>query len=596
MAQFSTMMGMMSAALGLFARATWKYKRLFLASELGAFLWTLSSEIAAPFVVSLVINQLAQAQARNLTFTDFLPYLWIYAGVRVTTLILSRLMMQTYIRLETRVTKDLEDMAYTTLSRHSMGFFADNFGGALVAKVNRFTGAYQRIMETGLGDFATLIYRFLAIMVILAILSPLIALVFTVWTLLFVTSIVWMHRRSSKYSRLAADAQTKVTARLADNITNMLTIRSFGRSDDESRAFGRLTKMREQRRLKSYLVGDRIRLYKSFTMMILNLVVLIVSIQLSLAGNLSIGMIVLIQLYLFQLIMQLWNLGRFMDRFEEALSDASEMMEILQLEPEISDPVSPAPVVAGPGKVEFSNVTFAYPGKSHALLRDFTLLIEPGQRVGLVGPSGAGKTTLTKLILRYMDINAGSITLNDQDIREVAQEDLRRSFAYVPQEPMLFHRTIAENIGYSKPGASQAEIEAAARLAHAHEFITSLPQGYETMVGERGVKLSGGQRQRVAIARALLSDARVLILDEATSSLDSVSERLITDAMAELMKSRTTIVVAHRLSTIAQLDRIVVMDKGAIVEDGGHEELLRLGGLYAELWAHQSGGMLGEED
>ena len=580
--------------LRIFARATWRYKGLFLLSEVGALLWVLSSEIAAPFVVSMVINRLAQVQAGALTFADFTPYLWLYAGVRLATLVFSRLMMRTYIHLEPKVTRDLENMAFATLQRHSMAFFSDNFGGALVAKVNRFTSAYQRVMETALGDFANLIYRFIAIMVILAFISPLIALVFLVWTTIFTASIVWLHRRSSKYSREAAAAQTHVTARLADVITNTLTIRSFGRSDDEREGFERLSHRRYLTRLKTMLIGDQIRLYKSVTMLVLNMAVLLLSIQLSLSGALSIGSIVLIQLYLFQLIMQLWNLGRFMDRFEEALADASEMTEIIRLSPSVIDLPEPEAIKIGAGTIEFENVTFKYGDTRHeeALLENFNLVIPAGQRVGLVGPSGGGKTTLTRLLLRFMDIDDGRIVIDGQNISHHAQEELRRAIAYVPQEPLLFHRSIRENIAYGKPGATQEEVVRAAKLAHADEFISTLSHGYNTIVGERGVKLSGGQRQRVAIARALLKEAPILVLDEATSSLDSVSERFITQAMDALMQKRTTIVVAHRLSTIAKLDRIVVVEAGTIVEDGTHDELVAAGGLYARLWSHQAGGML----
>jgi ATP-binding cassette subfamily B protein len=228
------------------------------------------------------------------------------------------------------------------------------------------------------------------------------------------------------------------------------------------------------------------------------------------------------------------------------------------------------------------------------LFEKLSLRIQSGEHIGLVGKSGGGKTTITKLLLRFLDIQNGSIKIDGQDIAQVTQESLRRKIAYVPQEPLLFHRSLAENISYGKPGADQKEIEKVARMAHAHEFIKDLAHGYDTLVGERGVKLSGGQRQRIAIARAMLKDAPILVLDEATSALDSESEVLIQDALWKLMEGRTAIVIAHRLSTIQKMDRIIVMDDGKIVEEGTHKELTAQKGVYASLWDHQTGGFIEE--
>jgi ATP-binding cassette subfamily B protein len=227
-------------------------------------------------------------------------------------------------------------------------------------------------------------------------------------------------------------------------------------------------------------------------------------------------------------------------------------------------------------------------------LKNFSVMIAPGEKVGLIGPSGGGKTTITKLLLRFLDVQSGAILIDGQDIKHITQASLRRAISYVPQEPLLFHRSLAENIGYGKEQPSHNEIINAAKLAHADEFISELPDQYETLVGERGIKLSGGQRQRVAIARALLKEAPILILDEATSALDSESEKYIQEGFEELMKGKTTLVVAHRLSTIKHLDRIIVLDKGTIVQDGTHAELIKQKGLYATLWEHQSGGFIEE--
>jgi ATP-binding cassette subfamily B protein len=279
-----------------------------------------------------------------------------------------------------------------------------------------------------------------------------------------------------------------------------------------------------------------------------------------------------------------------------ALGDAKAMTEILDTPAAVKDKPSPELSRIAQGAIAFNDVSFTHADakKSDALFEHFNLQIPAGQKVGLVGHSGSGKTTLTRLLLRFADIDGGAITIDGQNIANITQDDLRRSIAYVPQEPLLFHRSLRENIAYGKPEASDHEIREAARKAHAAEFIERLPKGYETEVGERGVKLSGGQRQRIAIARAILKDAPILVLDEATSALDSESERLIQAALWELMKGRTAIVIAHRLSTVQRMDDIVVLKDGKIAEQGTHAQLLKTGGHYADLWVHQSGGFIEE--
>jgi ATP-binding cassette subfamily B protein len=269
------------------------------------------------------------------------------------------------------------------------------------------------------------------------------------------------------------------------------------------------------------------------------------------------------------------------------------MTKILAISPEVKDPEQPSQSLIHRGQINFNQVTFSYADNNKStLFKELNLSIKPGEKVGLVGPSGGGKTTITKLILRFMDIQAGSINIDGYNIAELSQKDLRHHVAYVPQEPMLFHRSLKENISYGNLAATDKEIIAIAKMAHAHDFINKRIDGYDTLVGERVIKLSGGQRQRIAIARAMLKNAPILILDEATSALDSVSEILIQDALWKLMTNRTAIIIAHRLSTIQEMDRIIVLSNGTIQEQGTHKELLRLNGMYKELWSHQSGGFM----
>jgi len=294
------------------------------------------------------------------------------------------------------------------------------------------------------------------------------------------------------------------------------------------------------------------------------------------------------------LLSNVWTINHILRSINRSLGNAKEMVGILDL-PFIVDDKTDKPLKITDAVIDFRHISFAHEKQKDKLFEDFTLMIPSGKTVGLVGISGSGKTTLTKLLLRFADVKKGAIYIDGQDIRDVTQKSLREKIAYVPQESSLFHRSVYENIAYGKPGASREEVIRAAKLANADEFINSLPDGYDTMVGERGVKLSGGQRQRIAIAREILKDAPILVLDEATSALDSESEALIQDALKNLMKGRTSIVVAHRLSTIAGLDEIVVLHDGRIVEQGTHHKLLTGGGEYAKLWSRQSGAFLEEK-
>ena len=328
----------------------------------------------------------------------------------------------------------------------------------------------------------------------------------------------------------------------------------------------------------------------------INVIVLVLSASLAVQGKIQIGIIYLSLNYTTSILKRLWDLGGNFRNFTRVFGDSTDMSEILQLKPEISDKPGVKPFKATNGELSINKITFWYPETNidHSLFKDFTLNIKAGEKIGLVGPSGGGKTSITKLLLRFMDIQSGSIEIDGRNITDMTQADLRRSISYVPQEPLLFHRTLTENISYGTDNVSQEMIDIAARKAHADEFIAKLSNGYKTLVGERGIKLSGGQKQRIAIARAFIKDAPILILDEATSALDSESEVLIQDALWKLMEGKTTVVIAHRLSTIQKMDRIIVLDDGKIVEEGSHKNLIAKNGLYAKLWSHQSGGFIQE--
>lgn len=309
-------------------------------------------------------------------------------------------------------------------------------------------------------------------------------------------------------------------------------------------------------------------------------------------GVLTVGDFMLIQMYVMGLMNRIWNVGRNIRQLYEAFAEATEMLDIIELTPDIVDKPDAKALAVSEGDIVFDRVRFAY-HEGQNVLSDFDLHIAPHEKVALVGLSGAGKTTITKLLLRLYDIQDGAIRIDGQSIADVTQESVRRAIAFVPQEPVLFHRTLMENIRYGRAGATDEEVIAAAKQAHCYEFISHYPEGFETMVGERGVKLSGGERQRVAIARAILKNAPILVLDEATSSLDSESEHLIQDALTTLMEGKTVIAVAHRLSTVMKMDRIIVMEQGAVTLSGTHDALLsHEENLYKKLWEIQAGGFL----
>ena len=330
---------------------------------------------------------------------------------------------------------------------------------------------------------------------------------------------------------------------------------------------------------------------------IMNRVILVLALVFAIFGVIlfkaNIGTVFLIFSYTGNIVGQLWMFcNNSLRYYNRAFGDAKDMTEILQIEPEIKDPINPEKPIIESGNITFNRVGFAHDGVDEAIFKNLDLKIKAGEKIGLVGHSGSGKTTLTRILLRFSDIDEGEILIDGQNISHLTQDDLHKYIAYVPQEPIMFHRSLEDNIRYGDFKADDKAVRDAAKVAHADEFIEKLADGYETLVGERGVKLSGGQRQRIAIARAMLKNAPILVLDEATSALDSESEVLIQDALWKLMEDRTAIVIAHRLSTIQKMDRIVVLDDGKIVEQGTHKELIDSNGVYAKLWEHQSGGFM----
>lgn len=495
------------------------------------------------------------------------------------------------IWLEPNIFNDMERDAFNKIHSLSINFFSETKIGSLISKVFRLQGSFRSVFLGVTDGLISPGVQFLIALGVIISQSWRLGLVFSIWGILIITITLLLIHRKMHLDRLRAQAESTVSGYYADTATNYMSIKLFTSFSQESQSFEKVMGERKEALVRSWHLSTLITLVQTGLLAIAEVAILWIALKLWHTGSVSIGTIILIQTMIFALTPQILGLGTTLKNIFRAITDSEEIVEILALTPEITDPQHPETVSMDVGHIMLKDVSFAYEEKP--VFINFSLEIPPGQKVGLVGYSGSGKSTLTKLLLRLIDPQSGSITVDGQTISAITQDDLRSKISYVPQDPLLFHRSIRDNIAYGKSDATDEEVITAAKKANAHDFIMHIPDGYNATVGERGVKLSGGERQRVTIARAMLKEAPILILDEATSSLDTLSEQAIQKAFDKLMKGRTTIVVAHRLSTVQKLDRIIVLDKGIIIEDGSPEELLKLGGIYAKLWNTQHDGILG---
>lgn len=570
-------------------------KRLFFTSStLVVFALTIN-EIIPPYIVSLAFSKMTslQASGQPLDFWQFDHYAWIYIGFLMGGFILWRSQVIVMWFFQIKASQRLMKYIFDHLQRQSSAFHANHFGGALVSDANKFGSGFERFIDDFTWSILTGVVSLVGSLIVLSTVSWQLALALFVGSLLYLFIMSRRTFKQIKFDRAVAAAESDRTAKLADNITNVSTVRAFAGEKLENNLFHKQTEILKRHDYKLMRVAMKNEAISQVGTMSINITAFLGGLIMVSFFNAPLGALFLAINYTITLSRRLWESNRVIRNVNRSLGDSHNMTQMLNVAPEIADNPDAMPIKATKGDVLFEDVNFRYlDGNSKNVFTNLNMRIPAGQRVGLVGPSGGGKTTITKLLMRFMDIQNGTIKIDDHDISKLRLEDLRNSITSVPQEPLLFHRTIAENISYGKVDASFEEIEKAAKVAHADEFIHELSNGYDTLVGERGVKLSGGQRQRIAIARAMLHDAPILVLDEATSALDSESEVLIQDALWKLMEGKTAIVIAHRLSTIQKMDRIIVIEKGQIVEEGSHAELLKQKGLYARLWSHQSGGFL----
>lgn len=552
--------------------------------------------ILAPMIFADLIEKaslgLPVSEILELAFWEVVAFMLLYT---VNKLVFEELRLYWCWKMEMLAMYDLAMQCFNTVSEQSMQFHSDRFSGSLVSQSNKFVGSFERLMDVIIWDlWPTLIY-IVMVVIILAPQVPWFAVGLILFTAIYAMICTFSFRKISNLNEEWAAAETKQTGQLADSISNIISVKSYAKEAHERRRYADFSRKSYNAGIKSMRATiARDILFNCVQLCITALILVFLLMGREWLG-ISVAVLVLIVNYAQAIQGELWNINSILKNINRVFGDAHEMTLILDTIDDVVDIPEAQTLIMNQASVDFDNISFRHKDAKDEIFTNFNLKVEPGERIGLVGVSGSGKTTLTKLLLRFADVNSGEITVSGQNIRNITQQSLRENIAYVPQETSLFHRSIAENIAYGKPDATQAEIEQAAKLANAHEFIIDMPEGYETLVGERGVKLSGGQRQRIAIARAILKDAPILVLDEATSALDSESEALIQSALERLMKGRTSIVIAHRLSTVASLDRIVVLQNGKIVEQGSHHALLeQKDGVYHHLWSRQSGAFMEE--
>lgn len=556
---------------------SWSYwKRQKTLGFWALFFFTLSTlvDVIFPTYIGRLVEhfsgdfQTNRLEAKN-TIIVILTLSFVFFAARWTA-------FQFYNRFETKLMRDILIDAMEKVQRFSTNWHSNNFAGATVRKITRARSAFEMFEDSFiLGIWPAVIILFgISGMLILAM--PWVGFfVFTIASLYVCFSVYITLKYLTPRYTASATADTEVGAVAADIITCNPTVKAFGSEDREDAVFLGTSEEWRHKTLRAYLSANTVDFIRSFITFAMLAGMLSLTFWYWREGIASAGDITMVVTSFFMVNGYLREIGRFVENIQKSVSDMEDVVYFWKTNIAIKDQPNAKTYARGKGDIIFDNITFGYKNQGDPLYKNFSIHIKPGEKVALVGHSGSGKSTFVKLLQRLHDVQDGEIFVDNQNIADVMQRSLRQAIALVPQDPILFHRTLADNIAYAKPEASHDEIIAAAKKAYAHDFIEELPQGYNTLVGERGIKLSGGERQRVAIARAILSDAPILILDEATSSLDSISEHYIQMALKELMKGRTTITIAHRLSTIKDVDRILVFDNGHIVEQGTHAKLLK---------------------
>jgi ATP-binding cassette subfamily B protein len=546
------------------------------------------TEIFVPLYLGHLVDAISRGAAGR---ADALGAFGAMVALGAAMIALRHIAWWSVVPLSLKIMSDIANEAFERVQRFSTDWHANAFSGSTVRKITRGMWALDTLDDTLLLALLPSLVVLIGSMLLLGAHWPIMGLVMAIGAIAYITSTVTLATRViAPASRLSNQWDTKIGGVLADAIGTNAVVKAFGAEQREEARLAAIVAKWSRRTRRTWMLFTYTGTGQLTLLWVVRSAVTGTALWLWWQGRATPGDVAYVLTTYLVVHGYLREIGQYVHQLQRAVNEMEELVEIHDQPLGIEDRADARPIDIEEGAIRFEHVTFRYGGHATPLYDALDVAIPAGQRVGLVGPSGSGKTTFVKLIQRLYDVTEGRVTIDGQDVGHATQASLRQQIAIVPQEPILFHRSLAENIGYARPDATQAEIERAAKLANAHDFITRLPKSYRTPVGERGVKLSGGERQRVALARAFLADAPILILDEATSSLDSESEAAITEAMARLMMGRTTVIVAHRLSTVRALDRILVFDSGHIVEDGSHNTLLAIeNGRYRRLFERQSG-------
>ncbi|TKB21301.1 MAG: ABC transporter ATP-binding protein [Mesorhizobium sp.] len=569
----------------------WRRQPWRLSLIMGAFLLSTLADVLTPLYSGRLVDAVASsAGADEVAWHAAMTAFSILMALALAGVVLRNAAFMGIVELTLKMMSDIAADAFHRVQRFSTDWHANSFAGSTVRKITRGMWALDLLNDTILIALLPSLVMLVGSTLLLGWFWPMMGLVVAIGSVLFIAVTTMLSLGYvAPAARLANSWDTRVGGSLADAVSCNAVVKGFGAEAREETRLARVVAKWRLRTGRTWVRGTLNGTTQGTMLLLMRAAVIGLALMLWAWGQAGAGDVAFVLTSFFVLQGYLRDIGTHIRNLQRSINDMEELVDFRSEPLGIEDRPGAPPIRITDGRITFDKVTFHYGNHRLPLYRDFSVEVAAGERIGLVGHSGSGKTTFVKLIQRLYDVNAGRIRIDGQDISQVAQASLRSQIAIVQQEPILFHRSLAENIAYARPGATQAEIEHAAKLASVHDFIANLPKGYGTLVGERGVKLSGGERQRVAIARAFLADARILILDEATSSLDSESEVLIQKAMERLMVGRTTLVIAHRLSTVRALDRLLVFDRGRVVEEGSHDELIRLnGGIYRRLFERQA--------
>ncbi len=559
----------------------WLRHPVLLACTIGLTLVAISFESAMPEVASRLMRVITDGERTG----DRVWWAWAgFIAIFIGGTLSRNVAFRFWNPLAAKNMEEMTNEGFQRVQTFSADWHADTFAGSTVRRISRAMWGYDTVSDAVVLWMAPSIIVLFALTVQMLLKWPLVGAFAAMMAVLYITSNVLFANYYVRPANLRSVAMdSRIGGALSDSVTSNPTVRGFGAEAREEERIGIVTATWRERVLDTWTRYINVWLIHNLLLVLLQAGLSGLVIWQWTKGQADAPAVVFVILAFQTISSQLRQMGDWIRMTQKGLADAEDVANYAEMTPQIADRPGAPDFRPDVGEIVFDDVDFAYKSAENALYQDFSLRIAPGERVALVGATGSGKTTFVKLLQRLYDVQKGRILIDGQNVSAVTQGSLRRAIAVVPQDPALFHRSIAENIGYSRPGATEDEIILAAKRARAHEFIAKLPKGYDTLVGERGVKLSGGERQRVAIARAFLADAPILVLDEATSSLDVETERDVQAATEELMKGRTTVVIAHRLSTIRGADRILVFQDGKVIEEGRHGELVDLGGAYARL-------------